>query len=68
MLIQNAKTLSKRKDSIRFLADAGGKHVVQDPKNETFIVGDSTLRVAHGAEWSCLQFESFSWPFRRQAW
>ncbi len=46
VLIQNAKILSKRKDLIRFLADTGVKHVVQDPKNETFIVGDSNLRVA----------------------
>lgn len=50
VLLQNAGILSKRRELIRFLADTGVKHLVQDPKPETFIVGDSNLRIApiHG--------------------
>ncbi len=46
VLLQNAQILNKRKDLIRFLADSGIKQVVQDPKPETYIVGDSNLRIA----------------------
>lgn len=50
VLLQNAQILNKRKDLIRFLAESGIKYVVQDPKPETFIVGDGNLRIAplHG--------------------
>jgi hypothetical protein len=47
VLILNAKLLTKRKDLIRFLAETGVKHVVQDPKPEVYIAGDSNLRVSH---------------------
>jgi hypothetical protein len=46
VLLQNAKILAKRKDLIRFLAESGIKHIVQDPKPEVYIAGDSNLRVA----------------------
>jgi hypothetical protein len=45
VLLQNAAILRKRKELIRFLAESGTKHVVQDPKPETYIVGESNLRV-----------------------